>query len=86
MITYPVWLNHARKSSETQSLHPDDFVTGWEFHSERPKEGFCDDIYASDFRGHSLDAPERLAAGSMESRSRRFPCPLQTYTRRGAHE
>lgn len=85
MLQYPVWMNHARKASATQVVHADDFVTGWQYNNECGRnEGFRDDMYESDFRGHSLDAPDRLAAGAMESYSNRYACPLQLYVRRDA--
>lgn len=81
MMNYPVWRNHQRLCTHaTQQPHADSHITGWDFNNAgrhvSPKVGFRDDITESDWRGHSLDATGRIAAGCMYAGSNKAAMPM----------
>jgi hypothetical protein len=57
-------------------------LTGWAYnnagHSVSPKPGFEDNMFESDWRGHSLDAPQSSPAGSMDCTGKSCAVPMAT--------
>jgi hypothetical protein len=73
--TQTIWAPHNRFTIEHRA---DLCLTGWQYGVGR-RYPYEDNMFESDWRGHSLDATEQIPAGGMVNRS---TVPLQQHSPR----